>query len=875
MDLFAEITPNTLLLTANARSSADLLKKYNAEQVKQGKLSWPTLPILEISKWLQQTWHQETTHQISILPRLLTPNQEQILWEEILRASPESDYLLQLSSTAELARAAWSTLKQWCVELDNPALTTTDDGYIFHTWAQQFETQCKKNNWIDTHSVVNIIIQKITTRQITPPKKIILIGFAELSPQYKNFLDACENTGSQIIHYESTKIESHVNRIGLNDTETEIRTMARWAKAIYEKTDKARICCVIPNLEDARERVIQLFSDVFTENNTYTLDYTKLPFNISAGRSLAGYPVIHAALQILSIKNKTISMETLSSILRSPFIGAAEYEQFSRAKLDSALRKENMTDIDFHKLLEKKSIQNCPALIKHIQHYLNQLPDKSQKRLISEWVTIFVDNLTAWGWPGERTLDSPEYQTVTAWFKLLNEYAAYDSLLPPLSYKQALHYLTYLTGKAVFQPESPEARIQILGPLEAAALTFDYMWVMGLDDTAWPQSPKPNPFIPQRLQRTLQMPRATAERELTYAKYITEQFKSNAKEIIFSYPLKNDDAELRPSPIITDIPAIDMDDLELANFISPEQTIFTSKKLTLLQDEIAPAISENEQIRGGSSIFKNQALCPFKAFAELRLHAGKIDPPTIGLRPKDRGDIVHVAMEKLWLALKDHDALINMMPEDLHHLIKQAINQAMNEIITDTKNQRYLDLESQRLQKLFIDWFELEKARPYFKIKALEEERQTTFGKIPLTVRADRIDTLENGKHIIIDYKTGKNSPSRDWFDERPNEPQLPLYCVLDAENTAGILFAQVNPEEMKWKGVSEISLEIDSVKTLHEEKSTEATDWKQQVEQWKQTLEKLGDDFYHGKAHVDPKDPVETCRHCHLQTLCRVNETI
>src|SRR5690606_26645528 len=104
-------------------------------------------------------------------------------------------------------------------------------------------------------------------------------------------------------------------------------------------------------------------------------------------------------------------------------------------------------------------------------------------------------------------------------------------------------------------------------------------------------------------------------------------------------------------------------------------------------------------------------LCPFKAFAELRLHAGKIDPPTLGLRPKDRGDIVHIAMEKIWLELKDHEVLIKLSADGLHALIKEAISQAMAEIVTEAKNQRYLELESQRLQKLLIDWFELEKAR--------------------------------------------------------------------------------------------------------------------------------------------------------------------
>jgi ATP-dependent helicase/nuclease subunit B len=875
MDLLEHITPHTLILTPNLRLSASLLKKYYQEQIAQGQTCWPTLNIIEISKWLQRTWKDYTAKQIEHFPFLLTPNQEQILWEEILNQSTENQ-LLQLSSTADLAKSAWGILKQWRIDLQNPALKTTEDGQIFQKWALQFQAICEMNHWLGTHSVADLVTQKIAAGEIPAPEEIGIVGFAELTPQQKFLLETCEAAGSRVNYDEPEQNHHQIQRISLNDKETEIRTMARWAKAIYEKSDSATVACVIPNLEDDRERVIQLFSEVFVANGTYTLDHTTLPFNISAGRSLSAYPVIHTALQLLNFAKGKVSIETLSSMLHSPFLGEAEREIFSRARLAVALRNDNIVTITLSELAEKKPTQSCPGLVKRIKNYIAELPDKTVKRPISSWVTIFMQHLTLWGWPGERSLDSPEYQTAKAWLKLLSEYSGYDPVLGAVNYATALHYLTYLANKAVFQPESPEARIQILGPLEAAALPFDYIWVMGLDDSAWPQSPKPNPFIPQRLQKTLHMPRATAERELIYAKHITEQFKSNSEHVIFSHAIQNDDAELRTSPIIADLPEITLETLELVDFTTPAQIIFASQKIEFLHDETAPSIRENESIRGGSSIFKNQALCPFKAFAELRLHAGKIDPPMPGLRPKDRGEIVHIAMEKIWLELKDQETLLQLQPANLQHLIKTCVDIAIHEIAKETfSNKRYLELESLRLQKLFLDWFELEKMRPNFKIKSLEEERQATLGKIPLTVRADRIDLLENGKNLIIDYKTGKNSPSKDWFDERPNEPQLPLYCILDAENIAGILFAQINPEEMKWKGVSEIPLGIDSVKTLYEEKNTEATSWKEQVEKWKATLEKLGDEFYHGKANVDPKDPVETCQYCHLQTLCRVHENI
>ncbi len=91
----------------------------------------------------------------------------------------------------------------------------------------------------------------------------------------------------------------------------------------------------------------------------------------------------------------------------------------------------------------------------------------------------------------------------------------------------ALEQLSQLTFNTIFQPQTPETPIQILGALEAAELPFKHLWVMQMDDSLWPSAPKPNPLLPSRLQKKYQMPHAAAERELFYCKKLTEQFKKN------------------------------------------------------------------------------------------------------------------------------------------------------------------------------------------------------------------------------------------------------------------------------------------------------------------------------------------------------------
>jgi ATP-dependent helicase/nuclease subunit B len=873
-DLFELLTPQTILLTPNRRLSAVFLKKYNASQIAAGKLGWLSLDMLPLTRWVKRLWQEYCARAFTPIPLLLNPEQEQIIWENILRQAPENKNLLQVSATAELARAAWGTLKQWQVDFSHPNLQTTEDGMAFQRWAQQFAIACNEQHWLDTHSLTDAVILKIRDGEIRPPQHLLLAGFTEVTPQHQALLESCKAVGTDVTIYQPPSRNNTVARIGLTDEETEIFTMARWAKALHDKNPAASICCVVPSLENLRTRILANFSAVFADNTTYVLDHTILPFNISAGKSLAQYPVIHIALQILKLAKSTMSLADLSNLIRSPFIVAAESEQFARAELVKKLYKNNTAQISLQELIHHAEIRHCPQLREALLAVLASFPAKKIPQPLSLWVNTFMQRLHDIGWPGERSLNSPEYQTAETWLKILAGFISFEQMLGPVNYNDALHYLTYLTTAQIYQPESPETNIQILGALEAAEIAFDYLWVMGLDDTNWPQAPKPNPFIPQRLQKTLNMPHATAERELAFTQELTAQLRRGGDTVIFSYSLQLEDMQLRVSPIITDIPEITVADLTLAEYHAPDQQIFAARSLEILQDDIAPAIGDTEKVSGGTSIFKNQAACPFKAFAVARLKAKRLEPVTLGLRPTERGSILHKALELLWLTLGDQRNLLALDEKSLQELIKRCIDDSIQENAANKNNSNryYLRLEAERLQKIMIDWLAQEKQRPPFKIKSLEQKQITSFGNIPLTVCADRIDELTDSQQVIIDYKTSKQLSIKAWYGARPDEPQLPLYCVLNANETTAILFARLNPLAMKWEGVSDTQLDIKGVKTTLAENG--AT-WSQQIGEWRQTLANLAADFYRGNASVDPKSYPKTCKQCHLQTLCRIHETI
>lgn len=868
MELFHQITQDSLILTPNSRLTAYHLKQYQQYQASQGKRCWHTLDILPFNKWLIRTWNEYKNQDVSDPTLLLSSNQELIIWEDII-SQAERDRLLQVSETAETAKSAWSILTQWQVDLNHSSLTLTEDSSVFLKWAKQYQKKCKKNHWIDQHGLADLLSNCIREKKITTPAKIIMLGFTEISPQAQALLNACKESGTHIEFFQQKRSNNHISRVSLSDKENEIRTMARWSKQLLNNS--LSIGCIIPNLEDHRSIVSRIFSEVFTDEGYYSENTLSLPFNISAGKSLASYPVIHTALQLLGLNTKTISTNTLSNLLHSPFLGDAEKETLRRADFDNQLQNDNLTRISLTDLLNRK---NKPELLaKRLKKFADKLPSDNTKLAMSEWVKLFIELLTLLGWPGERSVNSEEYQSIQRWMDLFSEFSALEHILSTTDYKTALHYLKRLTASTVFQPQSPEAPIQILGILEAAEIPFDYLWIMGMDDTAWPPTPKPNPFIPQQLQKTLHMPHATAERELSFCHKMTEQLKNCADNIIFSHALHSDDAEIRPSALLNSITEITSDDIDLSKDTQPTYFSYTHKKIESSCDDVAPPIDATD-IYGGAKIFELQAACPFKAFAELRLYAKPVETATLGLRAFDRGNIVHKALELIWAELKNSNGLHSKTSDELQELIQSRLEHAI-QLVTgeEAMSINYLMLEVQRLSKIIWNWLEIEKKRPPFSILAQEQQYTITIANMSISLRIDRIDEIENNEKFIIDYKTGKNNQIDEWFGDRPDSPQLPLYCLLDPEHTVGIAFATINPEKMSLTGISKNDMSISTVKSIAEAKNTDANTWREQVEKWHHVLLKLGNDFREGKAQVDPKDELQTCEHCDLKPFCRIYE--
>ena len=893
------------IVTPTKRLGRALQQQYITAQLAEQKKVWETPDILPWAVWIIRLWEDFAAQQESV-PMLLNTQQQQWIWQQIISESNYSVRLLQPSAAASQAYDALKNARQWQLEIFPEDLWLNKDAFAFQFWVKTYQQRCEKNGWLDATSLEAALLS-ITPQCVSQyAAKLCLVGFDELTPIQQSLLQALEEAGSEIKHSQeqyAADRQTEIVRTTFAESRHELKAIAHWIRDHLAQNADTSIGVVVPELENLRSDLENIFDDVLTPSHLFSDEgqgQNQRPYNLSLGRPLADYPVIHAAFAILGMEKKTVELEDLGALLRSPFIKGAETEMIARAQLDAHLREQGEPAVFLTILqqrLEKDEFwsEHCPQLIASLQKWREVFQSLLRKQSCTEWIESFIALLNAFGWPGERQIQGDEFQTIEAWRKLLDQFASLDSVLGDsgpgmgygkITYHSALSQLQRLAREQTYQVESDEVPVQVMGLLEAAGMQFDHLWVMGLHEEIWPSTASANPFLPINLQRQKNMPHASAERELEYARRITSRLAASAKKVIFSTPLSEAGRELRPSPLLKQYALQKIQQPERKHSeINYAASIFTSSKIEHFHDEKAPKIKE-AQASGGTGLFKDQAACPFRAFAKHRLGAKSLAEPDIGLSPMERGQLVHNCLQYFWGKISTHKQLVDLTDGALALNINECAAKVIKRFQAQhpfTATERFMLIEQGRLQAMMHEWLSLERQRQPFTVIEREQKHLCTIEGLKIQTRLDRVDQLPDGSLIIIDYKTGKVSLA-SWMDERPDEPQLPLYAVTGEGNIAAVVFGQIKRGEMKFVGLSDdpdgdkISEDdsaalIPDVKTLSRSRyGNRFSDWQALSKFWSQNLTTLAHNFREGYAAVDPHK-VNTCNYCDLGTLCRINE--
>jgi ATP-dependent helicase/nuclease subunit B len=868
------------VVTPNRRLAQSLQLDFDRSQVARGLTAWETADILPFGGLVERLWEDALYSDLAPgVPVLLSGAQEQTLWEEAIHAERHALPIFSAAPAAARCRAAWQLAHAWRLAPDRSG-EHNEDARAFLDWSSRYEHATRENRQADAARLPDVVAPLLGNAALNKPATLVVFGVDILTPQMREFLDALAAQGCALVEAAPLAQRAAVTRVELTDARAEIDAAARWARSRLGKGHAPRIGVVIPDLAASRARVQRLFANVMRPDHLVGGEPAALPFNLSLGRSLAEYPMVAEALLIIDLTAHESGFEQASRVIRSPFIAGAEAEVESRARLDAWLRKRCAPNVSLDTLVrmcDAPSAPKAPALL----DWMKRLAEFRKASLFgiqsaSEWAKALSQALRTAGFPGERSLDSAEHQTLDKWHELLAEFATLERVTGKMGFQAARERLRVMAREQVFQPEARDVPIQVMGILESAGQEFDHLWVMGLTDEAWPLAAHPDPFIPVRAQRAAGIPQADPVTSLELDRRITQGWLRSASEVVFSHPRMRDESELAPSPLITSIALASVEDLAVERYATLRNAIRAAGTVEKLQDAQAPAVVETTR-SGGTGLFKDQAACPFRAFARRRLEAEPLEMPRPGLDLRDRGNLVHEMMRSVWARLLTHARLVATSEAALAEILAACADEAiatMRHRRSESLAGRYGMLERERLVRLAGEWLEQDRARDAFEVAAIEDKHPVTFGGITVTARLDRMDQLSAGR-AIIDYKTGVCKTS-DWMGKRPDEPQLPMYALGRGEDIAAVAFAVVKTGESKYKGISRVPNLIQGVCTIDKDKGKAAKryrGWDDLVAGWRVELEAMGRGFAQGDARVDPKRLPSTCENCHQHMFCRIAE--
>ena len=912
----------TLVLTVNNRLARRLTLDLAGQLRRERQVS--ELPrVLPLGAWLVEAGADLAFVADADLPaHRLDTFATQMVWVDAIAAEEGDRVLLDVAQAAALAMDADALMDEW--DLQVPSGADTDEYRGFARWRARYREQLRAIDAEDANQGYARVLDALQQGVVQAPLYLVLAGFTDVSPRFAALLDAFQEGGSQLSWLQDAEVEAALPaRYCADDLGGEWRAAAAWAAQRLAEHPSGRYAIVSAQLQSESPFARRVVGQALSQGGH--------AFNVAVGRPLTEWPAVRAALAWLH----ALAEMAHADVVDAPVLGAAllaghcagdRTDGARLATIDARWRRKGLSRIDaaqwqrdlasdIARNIDKAAageagvsaiaVQSASKLgVKVDSAYEADSAQSAARsatlstswpaaleiwRQVGEratsdvWMPAMRAALVALGFPGERTLDSVGYQVMGALGDLLGRYAALAPAAGQLSGRAAVRLLERAAAASSFQPQrDPSARLDVLGLLEAEGGHWDGVWILGLTDDVLPATPQPNPLLPLVVLRQAGAPRATPERERQWAESMYAALCRCAPEVIVSHSHMDGERELRPSPLIAQVPLMDWQMPVLATpTLLPQQVLNDDRGPALpqrmLNDDDAlltppqladgetspPRAREGQQsagrtagATGGLDVLDTQARNPLWAFVRHRLGGRALADYADMANQNVRGQFLHRALELVWRMFSSQEDLHTAIAEGrLPALIAQAIDEAAS---TELKTYPVAlrELECERGRMVLAGWFDLEAQRMPFQVAQVEETHHWSRGPLALTVRLDRLDRLSDGRAVIVDYKTGMSpgNPESDWARVRPVNLQLPFYASVLSGDTpdadvAALVLAQVHARQVVASGLTDTDLGMEGVTAVEKSKAFEGQAWRDILHRWRGAVEGLADEYATGYA--------------------------
>jgi ATP-dependent helicase/nuclease subunit B len=846
------------VLAPNTELAAALFDAVERAHQDAGREVWPTPRVRDFGSWLRE---QHVARQLkdAASPRALNDIEERELWRTVIDASDAGRDLLDPAGAARAARRARRTVHEYGIPLRSVAehASASEESQAFLDWNRQFDERCRALDCISADELLRLLVP--------PADPIAWIESPAWRPMARQWL---LRHGRMLA--PPISVSRAACRLHAVSPAAELAAIGEWALENLRSNERFRAWICIPDLNRSRAEVVDAL-DAALAPRRFALSESSgaASYAVAGGTPLAEFAPVRAALEILEASLGTLSFERFSTLLRAPELQASAADAAAAALLDVQLRKAGPSEADLsawlalaQRVAAARSIGPVLA-VQRLSGASQALNEASGQHYISRWVPAWISAFELAPWALRHRWSSTEYQAAERFRELLGKLATADSFFGAQSRATAQHILRRAARDTAFQVQTGVAPIWVSGQLLDPWLNYDGLWVAGCGDERWPPPVDPVAFLPVRLQRDFGVIAASPESQLQFALELQNRWAARAGRCVFSYADPGDGRPASPSPLLPD-------GAEMSSSAPPQPhwhaLLEAAPTLERLTDETAPAFAADERTRGVATL-KAQSRCAFRGFAETRLKCERLERPLPGFNDRERGELIHHALEHVWSVLRDSDALSSISAAAQQELLDEGAMRALAKVCrVRDPGPRWRLRECERMHNVLRKWLDVERLREPFAVEQLEHGTQAArHAGLEFAVRIDRVDRLADGARVLIDYKTGLAAP--DWRGERPDNPQLPIYALLHPAGLAAVAYGRVNAGDCSFVPETErpAIFKPRGLRTPLEGMPSLAA----LIEVWSRRIENLAADFAAGRAAVAPT--LRACKTCRLHGLCRV----
>ncbi|MDK9704256.1 MAG: PD-(D/E)XK nuclease family protein [Sulfuritalea sp.] len=884
--------PEPLVLCATARLATGLRRAHGELQAARGAATWQALQSSTPAMWLDHLTSAALLRgeipPAGVSGTFLSRAQERSLWEQaIAKEAGAAAELFDRDGMALAAMEAASLQRTWRIEV--PEALHTEEYRAFSRWRESVGEACRAGSWRTADDVMAWRIETVERGIGGLPARIGIAGFIAPDPLVSRLLVVLEARGVELFRLDFGRGETApASGAECLDAATECVAAAQWARDRLTRDAAAgmgsapatRVRIAVADLP-ARRRLLESALEECLHPDAVGAGWAALErdYAFASGSPLAAEPLVDVALRLLQllVHPRRVAQAEVGALLCGAGWSADVDEADARARVEAALRESLPPETSLERLVRAvlRQAEALPAarLAAHLGALLEAVRAAPRRQLPSAWGRTFGGLIEALGWPGQRSLLAGERAACDELRAALGDLLALDGILGRVDGGEALRQVQRQCRDQAFAAvRRTPPRVEICGLTDALADPVDGLWVMGLVEGAWPPAPRPNPLLPAELQRRAGIPAARADSLAAEAQSLQASWRESAGEVVFSWTLREGERPLRPSPLLAEIPR--------REWPGVAAIIHDDDALERLDDAKAPAVGAGEYLRGGTALLAAQAVCPAWAFYRYRLGAAVLPASTYGLDARARGSLLHAALEEFWRGRSLAD-LTHMEQGARAAEIRRVVTHALagfDREAVEPLPPRLRQLEGERLQALLAVWLDVEAQRAPFRVVACEEKHKLDIEGLPVRVVIDRVDELEDGRLVVIDYKSGRNVSTDSWAESRIGEPQLPIYAALAFPDraVAAVALARVTRDEPAFLGVAESDGLLPEVKALDAQRKRyaedEFPDWQALRRLWAERITELAREVRDGTAAVVFKDE-KLIEYCEVLPLLRVAE--